>query len=229
MAVRAGHPGDGADVVRLRRRERSGPVPLPAERARRGWRKLGRRHARSCRPAGRLPLYETWDTTYVGPGWDAGSGAKFNLTSNTLRPDGWTSGDAAGLPILPGLVKVSEVNAGAINHAIRFTVAHTQQGYIHPATHAAGNSNTSLPPMGLRLRLKATFDTSSYSGPTLVILTAMKEYGLILADNGSNWYISGDSDDGWNAIMDQIVTDFGGVTGSDFEAVYTGDISTNNL
>jgi hypothetical protein len=174
-------------------------------------------------------LYETWDTTYVGPGWNAGSGAKFDLTSDTLRPDGWTSADAAGLPILPGLVKVSEVTAGAINHAIRFTVAHTQQGYIHPATHAAGSNNASLPPMGLRLRLKASFDTSSFTGPTLVILTAMKQYGVILADNGSNWYISGDSDDGWNAIMDQIVSDFDNVTGNDFEAVYTGDISTANL
>ena len=126
-------------------------------------------------------------------------------------------------------MKVSEVTAGAINHAIRFTVAKTQQGYIHPATHAAGSNNASLPPMGLRLRLKASFDTSSFTGPTLVILTAMKQYGLILADNGSNWYISGDSDDGWNAIMDQIVSDFAKVTGNDFEAVYTGDISTANL
>jgi hypothetical protein len=169
-------------------------------------------------------LYETWNSTYVGPGWHAGSGAKFDLGSDTLRPDGWTSADAAGLPVFPGLVKVSEVQAGAVNHAMRFTVAKTQQGFIHPATHAAGTSNTSLPPMGLRLRLKASFDLSGFSGPALVILTAMKQYGLILADNGSNWYVSGDSDDAWTPLMGAIITAFDKVTGNDFEAVTTGPI-----
>ena len=165
----------------------------------------------------------------MGPGWNAGSGAKFDLSSNTLRPDGWTSADAAGLPVLPGLVKVSEVQAGAIHHALRFTVQKSQQGYIHPATHAAGDNNASLPPMGLRLRLKASFDTSPFTGPTLVILTAMKQYGLILADNGSDWYVSGDSDDAWTNLMDQLSSDFGKVTGNDFEAVQTGAISTAGL
>ena len=167
-------------------------------------------------------LYETWSSTYMGPGWSCGSGAVFPLGTNMLRPDGWTSADAAGLPVLPGLVKVSEVMAGSILHALRFTMASTQQAYIHPATHAAGKADATLPPMGLRLRLKASFNVSSFSGPTKVILVAMQQYGLILADNGSDWYVSGDSDDAWTPLMDQISTDFGMVHGSDFEAVDTG-------
>jgi hypothetical protein len=178
---------------------------------------------------GACTLYETWSSTYSNPGWSCGSGAKFDLGSNALRPDGWTSADAAGLPVFPGLVKVSEVQAGAVKHAIRFTMNSTQQGYIHPATHAAGKADATLPPMGLRLRLKASFDTSPFSGPTLVILTALKQYGLILADNGSDWYFSGDSDDAWTPMMDQLVSDFGKVLGSDFEAVDTGPISTAGL
>jgi hypothetical protein len=201
-----------------------GPYPFPANAMVEGGANSGGDMHVLVIQQGSCELYETWSTTYVGPGWNAGSGAKFDLSSNTLRPDGWTSADAAGLPVLPGLVKVSEVTAGAINHALRFTVAKSQQGYIHPATHAAGSADTSLPPMGLRLRLKASFDLSGFSGPSLVILTAMKQYGLILADNGSNWYVSGDSDDGWNPIMGQIVSDFGKVTGNDFEAVDTGPI-----
>lgn len=178
---------------------------------------------------GTCTLYETWDSTFVGPGWSCGSGAIFNLSSNTLRPDGWTSADAAGLPILPGLVRLAEVQAGSIQHALRFTIESTQQGYIHPATHAAGTANASLPPMGLRLRLKASFDLSGFSGPALVILTAMQQYGLILADNGGNWFVTGDSDDGWTPLMDAITSAFSQVDGSDFEAVYTGAISTAGL
>jgi hypothetical protein len=176
-------------------------------------------------------LFETWSSTQnaSGNGWTCGSGAKFDLGSDALRPDGWTSADAAGLPVLPGLVKVSEVTAGAVKHAMRFTMSKTQQGYIHPATHAAGSSDATLPPMGLRLRLKASFDTSPFTGPSLVILTAMKQYGLILADNGSDWYVSGDSDDAWSPLMDQLVSDFDKVTGGDFEAVDTGPISTAGL
>jgi hypothetical protein len=178
---------------------------------------------------GTCTLYETWSSTYVGPGWSCGSGAKFDLTSNALRPDGWTSADAAGLPILPGLVRLAEVQAGSIQHALRFTVSKTQQGYIHPATHAAGQSDTSLPPMGLRMRLKASFDLSPFSGPAKVILVAMQQYGLILADNGSDWYVSGDSDDGWSSLMDSVVQALSQVHGSDFEAVETGPISTAGL
>jgi hypothetical protein len=178
---------------------------------------------------GACSLYETWSSMYVGPGWTCGSGAKFDLSSNALRKDGWTSADAAGLPVLPGLVKVSEVQAGAVNHAIRFTMNSTQQAYIHPAVHAAGKSDPSLPPMGLRLRLKASFDTSSFSGPTKVILVALEQYGIILADNGSDWYLSGDSDDAWNPLMDALVSDFAKVHGSDFEAVDSGPLSSAGL
>jgi hypothetical protein len=174
-------------------------------------------------------LYETWSSSFVGPGWSCGSGAKFDLRSDTLRPDGWTSADAAGLPVLPGLAKVSEVNAGVIAHALRFTVSSTQEAYIHPATHAAGKSDASLPPMGLRLRLKASFDASGFNGAAKVIVVAMQQYGLILADNGSDWYVSGDSDDAWTPLMDSLVEALGQVHGSDFEAVETGPISTAGL
>jgi hypothetical protein len=206
-----------------------GPYPFPADAKVEGGAGSGGDMHVLVIEQGSCLLYETWSSTYSNPGWTCGSGAKFDLASNALRTDGWTSADAAGLPVLPGLVKVSEVQAGAVKHALRFTMNSTQQGYIHPATHAAGKADTTLPPMGLRLRLKASFDTSTFTGPTLVILTAMKQYGLILADNGSDWYISGDSDDAWTPMMDQLVSDFGKVLGSDFEAVETGAISTAGL
>ena len=201
-----------------------GPYPFPPDARIEGGAGSGGDMHVIVLDTGTCTLYETYASAYVGPGWSCSSGAKFDLTSNALRPDGWTSADAAGLPILPGLVRVSEVQAGAIHHALRFTVSRTQQGYIHPATHAAGSSNTSLPPMGLRVRLKASFDASQYTGAAAVILTAMKQYGLILADNGSNWFVSGDSDDGWLPLMDGVNAAFGQVHGSDFEAVQTGDI-----
>ena len=160
-------------------------------------------------------------------GWTAASGAIFHLGSNALRPEGWTSADAAGLPVLPGLVRFEEVMAGEIRHAIRFTVNQTSQGYIHPATHQAGSANSSLPPMGLRLRLKASFSLSGLSGPTLVVLTAMKKYGIILADNGSDWFISGESNEGWYPYMDDLVTGLGRVHGTDFEVVDTGPVLNN--
>ena len=180
---------------------------------------------------GNCTLYELYNAQNPTgtSGWTAANGAIFHLGSNALRTDGWTSADAAGLPILPGLVRFDEVMAGEIRHAIRFTVSRSSQGYIHPATHAAGNSSTTLPPMGLRLRLKASFDTGAFSGPTLVILTAMKKYGIILADNGSNWYISGESNQGWEPYMDDLVSNLRKVKGSDFEVVDTGPVSTNGL
>ena len=176
-------------------------------------------------------LYELYNAQNPtgGSGWTASNGAIFHLGSDALRTAGWTSSDAAGLPVLPGLVRYDEVMAGEIRHAIRFTVSRSQQGYIHPATHAAGNSSTTLPPMGLRLRLKASFDTSSFSGPTLVILTAMKKFGIILADNGSNWYISGECNQGWDSYMDDLVSNLKKVHGSDFEAVNTGSVLTDGL
>jgi hypothetical protein len=173
-------------------------------------------------------LYELYNAQNPtgGRGWTAGNGAIFRLGSNALRTDGWTSADAAGLPILPGLVRFAEVDAGEIRHAIRVTFNNTYQGYIHPATHAAGKSNASLPPMGLRLRLKASFDASGITGASLVVVTAMKKYGLIVADNGSDWYISGESNDGWDAYMDNLVSTLSKIHGSDFEVVDTGPVST---
>jgi hypothetical protein len=180
-------------------------------------------------------LYETWNTQNppdATGGWDAANGAIFHLGTNALRPDGWTSADAAGLPILPGLVRYDEVAAGEIKHAIRFTMNNTYNGYIHPATHAAGLSSPAQPPMGLRLRLKkgTTDGLAGISTEAKVILHAMEKYGIILADNGSNWYISGETNDGWTStIMDGIVSAFGKVHGGDFEIVDTGPVSTAGL
>lgn len=157
----------------------------------------------------------------AGSGWTAASGAVFDLTSNALRPEGWTSADAAGLPIYPGLVKYDEVAAGAMRHAIRFTASRTQRGYIHPATHQAGVTGTTYPPMGLRVRLKADFDASGYDGHAKVILETMRKYGMILADNGSNWFFTGETDSRWN---DDDLNQLKSVPGSAFEAVYTGPI-----
>lgn len=171
--------------------------------------------------SGACKLYELYAAEKNGAGWTADSGATWDLRSNALRPEGWTSADAAGLPILPGLVKIDEVLSGSINHAIRFTAPKTQNGYIHPATHAAGSNNAALPPMGLRLRLKSNFDISPYTGQARIILEAMKKYGLILADNGSAWFFQGTSDSRWN---DEELNQLKTVPGSAFEAVETGAI-----
>ncbi len=168
-------------------------------------------------------LYELYNAqNFSGGGWTAANGAIFHLGSNDLRPEGWTSADAAGLPILPGLVRVDEVMAGEIHHAMRFTMQHSARAYIHPATHAAGRSGTDLPPMGLRLRLRADYPVDSAPASAQVILRAMQTYGLILADNGSDWYISGDSDDRWDAIIDDVISGLRDVHGSDFEVLDTG-------
>ena len=165
-------------------------------------------------------LYETGGTDYAGPS-TAWSGAIFDLNSNQLRPDGWTSADAAGLPIFPGLVRLDEVQAGLISHAIRFTVQSSDTSYLWPARHQAGTaSNPNLPPMGARFRLQANYDISGFGREAQVVLTAMKHYGLIVADNGSNWFFQGTMDAGWNAgpyptMIAQLKT----VPASDFEAV----------
>jgi len=202
-----------------------GPYPFPKNtRIEGGKGAKGDRHAlvvgeKSCK------LYETYDTFYVGPGWRAANGAVFDLSSNKLRPDCWTSADAAGLPITPALVKYAEVQNGVIEHAMRFTVATTQAAYQHPATHyASSNQDPNEPPMGLRVRLKASFDTSSFTGESLVVLTALKKYGMFLADNGSDWYISGATDTRWNDNdLDQLKT----VSASNFEVVKLGQLYTN--
>ncbi|MGE3960692.1 MAG: hypothetical protein AB7F65_03320 [Dehalococcoidia bacterium] len=167
-------------------------------------------------------LYELFAAERRGVGWHAGSGAVFDLRSNALRPDGWTSADAAGLPIFAGLARHEEVESGRIEHALRVTFSRTQRAYIHPATHFASSiTDADAPPMGLRLRLRADFDLSPYSGHARVLLEAMRDYGLIVADNGSNWYVSGATDPRWDDDdLDQLKS----VPGSAFEAVYTGEI-----
>jgi hypothetical protein len=166
-------------------------------------------------------LYELYRAFPAGNGWEADSGAKWDLGSNALRPEGWTSADAAGLPILPGLVRYDEAESGAINHAIRVTFSSTQRAYIHPATHwASSETDPALPPMGLRLRLKAGYDISGFSGHARVILEAMKRYGLIVADNGSNWFFTGASDPRWD---DDDLNQLKDVPGSAFEVVDTGE------
>ncbi len=163
-------------------------------------------------------LYELYRAFPQGNGsWNADSGAEYDLTSNVLRPDGWTSADAAGLPIFPGLVTYNEVASGEITHAIRFTVDRTRNEHVWPARHDASSlSGAEYPPMGQRFRLKASFDISGYSPEIQVILTAMKEYGLILADNGSSWFISGAPDARWD---NDILHEWDDIPGSAFEAV----------
>jgi hypothetical protein len=167
-------------------------------------------------------VYELYSAQRRGGGWQAGSGAVFNLRSNALRPEGWTSADAAGLPILPLLVRYPEVRAGRIDHALRVTVSETQRGYIHPATHfASSSSDPALPPMGLRLRLRASYSVAGFHGESLVILRALKRYGLIVADNGSSWYVTGAPDERWSdADLEQLRR----VPGAAFDAVQTGAI-----
>ena len=166
-------------------------------------------------------LYELYGASQSAGSWSAGSGAIWNLNSNALRPDTWTSADAAGLPILPGLARYDEVASGAINHALRFTAVHTRNMHIYPARHDAGVANTAYPPMGLRVRLKATVNISGFSPQAQVVLAALKKYGMILADNGSNWYISGVSDTHWD---DNDLHTLNQITGIDFEVVDTSNL-----
>jgi len=167
-------------------------------------------------------LYELFAAVKKSDGWHAGSGAIWDLSSNALRPKGWTSADAAGLPMLPGLVRYDEVSAGAITHALRFTAGTTRTSYIYPARHQAGDSSAAaLPPMGLRVRLKAGFNINSFGPQSRVLLTALKTYGMILADNGSPWYISGAPSPGWN---DDELHALNTIPGSAFEAVDTSSL-----
>jgi hypothetical protein len=167
-------------------------------------------------------LFETWDTRKTASGWYAGSGAVWSLTSDALRPAGWTSADAAGLPILPGLLRYDEVAAGHVDHAIRFTTDVTDRTYLWPARHQAGGvSDRGYPPMGARFRLKASYPISSFTAQEQVILRAMKTYGLVLADNGSPWFFQGTSDARWTG---DLVGDLARVPASAFEAVDTAPL-----
>lgn len=162
-------------------------------------------------------LYELYRAFPQTSSWKGDSGAIFNLQSNALRTASWTSADAAGLPIFAGLVRFDEILTGEIRHAIRFTVPQTQRAYVWPARHYASSlTGTQYPPMGARFRLKASFDISGFSATNQIILTAMKRYGIMLADNGSAWFISGAPDSRWN---DTDLHALGGIAGSNFEAV----------
>jgi len=198
-----------------------GPYPVPPGARVEGAGAEGDRHVLVLQ-RGSCRLYELYNARRAGAGWDAGSGAVFNLRSGRLRPEGWTSADAAGLPIFPLLARYGEVRAGRIEHALRVTVPRTQSGYIHPATHLASSSaDARLPPMGLRLRLKASFSLARYHGQALIVLRALRRFGLIVADNGSPWFITGAPDRRWDdEDLDQLKT----VPGSAFEAVYSGPI-----
>lgn len=169
-------------------------------------------------------LYELYRAFPQGGSWEADSGATWDLTINDTRPVEWTSADAAGLPVFPGLVRRDEVMSGVIDHALRFTVSQSQAGFIAPASHYASSStDPDRAPMGLRLRMKASYDCSGYSTETQVVCTALKKYGMIVADNGSNWYISGAPDPAWD---DDALGDIKDIPGDAFEVVDTGPIQT---
>ena len=196
-----------------------GPYPMPRNAPIEGGRQSdGDRHVIVV-DRSRCRLYELY-AAYPHAGgarWGAGSGAIWNLRSNHLRPRGWTSADAAGLPILPGLARYDEVKRGHIDHALRFTAERTRQAFVFPARHFASDlTDPNLPAMGQRLRLKRGFDISRFPRQARIVLTALKRYGMILADNGSSWYVSGAPDPRWS--NDQLHT-LGSVPGSAFEVV----------
>ena len=195
-----------------------GPYPIPANaRIEGGAAASGDRHVLIHQPSS-CRLYELFDAHRLANGrWHAGSGAVFDLRSNRLRPRGWTSADAAGLPILPGLVRYDDVAAGAIRHAIRVTVPRSRHAYLWPARHSASTlTSSALPPMGLRLRMKASVSLVGLPPQSRVIAQAMKTYGLIVADNGSPWFFSGTQDSRWNNDDLNALKRF---TGAGFEVV----------
>ncbi len=197
-----------------------GPFPVPGGAPVEGGKRSdGDRHVlvvdrASCKL---YELYRAFFQAKPKPHWNADAGVAWDLGSTALRPDSWTSADAAGLPIFPGLVRYDEVAAGHLDHAIRLTVESTRDAWVHPASHCAGDtSSASAPPMGLRLRLKAGYGLGGFSGPAKTIAEAMKHYGLIVADNGSNWYFSGSSDRRWD---DENLDQLKRIPGSAFEVV----------
>jgi hypothetical protein len=201
-----------------------GPYPIPQNAPVEGGPNAdGDRHVLVVQQ-GTCVLYEMGVAHPTGQGWTAFGGAKFDLNTGALRPLTWTSADAAGLPILPGLVRYDEVVSGAIRHAIRVTFSQTQRGFILPATHhASSNTDPDLPAMGQRLRLSAGYDLSGFTGQSLVIAQAMQRYGLIVADNGSNWFFQGAPDLGWN---DDDLEQLKRIPGTAFEVVDTGPVLT---
>ena len=197
-----------------------GPFPIPGDAPVEAG---GDRHVLVVQ-SGTFRLYELFNARRSDSGWEASSGATFDLRSNALRPAGWTSADAAGLPILPGLLRYDEVASGEIRHALRFTVGTSQRAYISPARHFAGIPDDRVPPMGARFRLRRDVDISRYRGHALVILRALQRYGMIVADNGSSWFITGATDKRWNDDdLGQLKT----VPGAWFEVVDTGPVVTS--
>ncbi len=195
-----------------------GPYPIPSNAPIEGGsQSTGDRHVIVV-DSGTCKLYEMFDSHPQSDGsWTAGSGAVWSLNSNALRPKTWTSADAAGLPILAGLVRYDEVASGAIHHALRFTVSRTQRAFLWPARHfASSQTNPNLPPMGLRLRLKASVNISGFSLQNRIILTALKHYGMIVADNGSSWFLSGAPDNRWS---NDDLAQLSAIHGLDFEVI----------
>jgi hypothetical protein len=205
-----------------------GPMPIPADAPIEGGSTAepdpasGDRHVLVVRQSDCL-LFELFNAVRSGGGFQVSSSAVWDLTVNDARPAGWTSADAAGLPILPGLLRYDEVSADRLHHALRFTVPQVRRAYVLPASHCGQYADPALPPYGTRVRLKADFDLAPYSGDALVILTAMKRYGLLLADQGSAWYVTGTSDPGWESALDQLRAH--PVRGRDFEVVEAGPLT----
>jgi hypothetical protein len=196
----------------------AGPYPIPSSPKIEGAGAGGDRHLLMLDTSA-CKLWELFAAQKGASGWSAGSGAIYDLRSNALRPEGWTSADAAGLPIYPGLARYDEVAAGVVGHALRFTAPETRKAHIYPARHHASSlTGSSYPPMGLRIRLKANVDISGYGPQARVILLALKRYGMILADNGSAYYVTGAPDPRWN---DDDLHDLQQIKGSMFEVVDT--------
>ena len=218
----------GTDGVDYGDESDPGPMPIPLDAPIEGGSAAdpdpgqGDRHLLVLRQ-GDCRLFELYNTVRTGSGFQVSSSAVWDLTVNHTRPAGWTSADAAGLPILPGLLKYEEVASGAVRHALRFTVPRVRRAYVPPASHCGQYADAALPPYGTRARLKASFDLSPYSGDALVILTALKRYGLMLADQGSAWYVTGTSDPRWSNALDQLRAH--PVRGSDFELVEPGPLT----
>jgi len=225
IAVGANQPFVNINVTSGWGEEDPGPYPVPANAKIEG-NGIGDAHVLVVDTADHH-LYELYQAIkdQLGSGWSCTTSAKFALDSNNFRPDGWTSCDAAGLPIFPGLVRKYECDAGEIKHALRFTIQKSSKGFIFPARHyASSNTDTAnVMPMGMRLRLKASYDDSKLTGNAKVIATAMKRYGIIMADNGSNWFVTGENNTLWD---DDNISQLKAITGNDFEVVYTGPIRT---
>jgi hypothetical protein len=215
--VGAGQPKLAIDYTAYGSESDRGPFPIPRRAPVEGGNGSdGDRHVLVV-DRGNCVLYELYRAFFKSGHWNADSGAKWDLRSSAGRPDSWTSADAAGLPIFPGLVRYDEAASGRIEHAIRVTFESTRNAWVHPASHCAGDtSNPNAPAMGTRLRLKASYGLGGFSGEGRTVAEALKRYGLIVADNGSNWYISGSSDRRWN---DESLGQLKRIPGSAFQVV----------